>query len=133
VASAVAGFFGVKQSEKSAKAWMGTTKKYGTKPVDMAFFLKEVAGLKISMRRRTPMFTVKEEVKRGHPVVVLWNDWEGHWAVIIGYDQRHVLLADPANRKSGMRLHKVRNFRKHWHATVDGEKYVQLAIICRKP
>jgi ABC-type bacteriocin/lantibiotic exporter with double-glycine peptidase domain len=131
VASAVAGYFGVKCSEKSTAAWMGTTKKYGTKPVDMAFFLSNLAGLKIQMRRRTPLFTVKAAVKRGHPVIVLWNDWKGHWAVIIGYDQGHFLLADPANKKSGMRFHKVKNFRKHWHATVDGDKYTQLAIICK--
>lgn len=29
---------------------------------------------------------IKETLKAGNPVMVGWNDWGGHWQVIIGYD-----------------------------------------------
>lgn len=131
VVTAVAKYFGYDQSEKRAALEMDTTKKYGTQPDNMVALLKGFC--KVRARLRTPLFTVKDAVKRGCPVIVLWNDWKGHYAVVIGYDRGHLLLADPANRRSGMRFHKVKNFRKHWHAKVAGRRYVQLAIICRKP
>jgi len=28
----------------------------------------------------------REQIKAGYPVLVGWNDWGGHWEVIIGYD-----------------------------------------------
>lgn len=133
VASAVAKFFGKRVTEKTASVMMGTTKRYGTTPSAMRAFLLWGGICKTAMRRRTPMFTVKAAIDRGCPVIVLWNDWKGHYAVIIGYDKGHFLLADPANRKSGMRYHKTTNFRKHWHARVAGVKYRQLAIVCGKP
>lgn len=133
VASAVAKFYGLRVTEKNAAMMMGTTKKYGTSPSAMRGFLSWVGACKPAMRRRTTLFTVKASIDRGRPVIVLWNDWDGHWAVVIGYGKGHFLLADPANRKSGMRYHKTTNFRKHWHAKVAGVAYHQLAIICRKP
>lgn len=133
VVSAMAKFYGHRVSEKNAAMMMGTTKKYGTTPSAMRAFLYWAGICKPAMRRRTPMFTVKAAIDRGEPVIVLWDDWKGHWAIIIGYGKGHVLLADPANRKSGMRFHKVKNFRRHWKAKVAGQKFVQLAIICRKP
>lgn len=30
--------------------------------------------------------TIKEYLQEGTPVLVCWNDWGGHWQVIIGYD-----------------------------------------------
>lgn len=29
---------------------------------------------------------IKDHIKQGIPVIVGWNDWSGHWQVIIGYD-----------------------------------------------
>lgn len=29
---------------------------------------------------------IKQELKAGHPILVCWIDWGGHWQVIIGYD-----------------------------------------------
>lgn len=29
---------------------------------------------------------IQESLKKGVPVMVAWNDWGGHWQVIIGYD-----------------------------------------------
>lgn len=29
---------------------------------------------------------IQQELKAGHPILVCWIDWGGHWQVIIGYD-----------------------------------------------
>ncbi|MGN1344217.1 MAG: papain-like cysteine protease family protein [Traorella sp.] len=29
---------------------------------------------------------IQETLKEGHPIAIGWNDWGGHWQVIIGYD-----------------------------------------------
>lgn len=47
--------------------------------------------------------TVREYLKQGLPVMVGWNDWGGHWQVIIGYDTMGteteaddvIIVADP--------------------------------------
>lgn len=132
VVTAVLKYFHIRIREQDAADTLQTTKKHGTEPHRIRRLLYQL-GLSVQMRRRTPLRVVRTALERGHPVIVLWNDWKGHYAVIIGYDKGHFLLADPANRKSGMRYHKTTNFRKHWHARVAGVKYRQLAIVCGKP
>lgn len=47
--------------------------------------------------------TIKEYLKEGTPIMVCWNDWGGHWQVIIGYDTMGtettqddvIIVADP--------------------------------------
>lgn len=47
--------------------------------------------------------TIQDYLKRGIPVMVAWNDWGGHWQVIIGYDTMGtpttqddvIIVADP--------------------------------------
>ena len=34
----------------------------------------------------TSLEAIEQHVKNGEPVIVAWNDWGGHWQVIIGYD-----------------------------------------------
>jgi len=29
---------------------------------------------------------IREQIRQGLPVIIGWNDWGGHWQVIIGYD-----------------------------------------------
>lgn len=130
VVAAVAAYYKCHVTEGRARTMMGTCERYGTIPANMHAYLKRL-GLWPRTRVRTPLFTIKDSVKRGRPVIVLWNDWRGHWAVVLGYENGCFLLADPANPRSGMRVHRVKNFRKHWHAKVAGKSYRQLAIICK--
>jgi hypothetical protein len=49
------------------------------------------------------MSFIKEHIAQGIPVIVGWNDWGGHWQVIIGYDTMGteyegddvIIVADP--------------------------------------
>lgn len=34
----------------------------------------------------TSLPTIEKHIQNGEPVIVAWNDWGGHWQVIIGYD-----------------------------------------------
>ncbi len=34
----------------------------------------------------TSLKAIEDHIKKGEPVIVAWNDWGGHWQVIIGYD-----------------------------------------------
>lgn len=46
---------------------------------------------------------IRERLRRGAPIIVGWNDWGGHWQVIIGYDDMGteyegddvIIVADP--------------------------------------
>jgi hypothetical protein len=46
---------------------------------------------------------IQDYLKRGMPVLVCWNDWGGHWQIIIGYDTMGteienddvIIVADP--------------------------------------
>ena len=46
---------------------------------------------------------IQETLKEGHPVIIGWNDWGGHWQAIIGYDTMGteeegddvIIVADP--------------------------------------
>jgi ABC-type bacteriocin/lantibiotic exporter with double-glycine peptidase domain len=132
VVSSVTKYFKIGVSEHRARIMMDTSEKHGTTPEKMRDYLKYL-GIRTQMRRRTPLHTIKAAIDRGCPVILLWNDWKGHWACGVGYGRGYLLLADPANRKTGLRVHLTANFRKHWHATVAGTSYRQLAIICGKP
>ena len=49
------------------------------------------------------MSFIKEHIAQGTPILVGWNDWGGHWQVIIGYDTMNteyegddvIIVADP--------------------------------------
>lgn len=46
---------------------------------------------------------IQETLKENHPIIIGWNDWGGHWQVIIGYDTMGtetvqddvIIIADP--------------------------------------
>ncbi len=132
VVSSVAAYYNLHIAEGRARICMQTSERHGTTPENMRYYLRSL-GIRANMRRRTPLFTVKAAIDRGHPAILLWNDWRGHWVTAIGYGRGYLLLADPANRRTGLRVHLTTNFRKHWHATVAGRSYTQLAIICEAP
>lgn len=128
VACAIARYFGYKVKETTFAITMGTTRKCGTKPDRLAWALVDFC--RPHMREGATITSIKKAIDRGIPVIILWNDWGGHWAVCVGYDKKHILLADPANRKSGLRLHRTNDFIKHWKANIFGNTYHKLAIFC---
>jgi ATP-binding cassette, subfamily B, bacterial len=127
--SMVAKYYGRRIAEKAAAAAMRTTKKHGTEPGQMVGCLSLICSPKIreEMTKRQVIALINHKEV---PVIVLWDDWKGHWAVIVAADRTRVLLADPANRKSGLRLHTWKTFLEHWPTTVAGKKFHNLGIAC---
>lgn len=127
--SMVAKFYGRSIPEKQAAAAMRTSRRQGTLPAAMHWQLQNCCHPKIreGMTQKQVVGLIND---RRVPVVVLWDDWKGHWAVIIAADRNRVLLADPANRKSGLRLHTWKTFLEHWTTTVAGREYHNLGIVC---
>jgi ABC-type bacteriocin/lantibiotic exporter with double-glycine peptidase domain len=118
-------------TESGAAQEMGTTKAHGTVPEAMLKLLSKICKVHVPWQAemsQASLFYMLSEKKL--PVVVLWDDWKGHWAIAIGCDQKHILLADPANRKTGMRLHTWKNFFAHWRTTVAGQTYNRFGIVC---
>jgi subfamily B ATP-binding cassette protein HlyB/CyaB len=127
--SMVAQHFGKRVGEDVAAEQMGTTKEDGTTPEAMAYALAQFCSP--AMRRRMTKKQIIALINHKQvPVVVLWDDWKGHWAVIVAADRTRVLLADPANRKSCLRLHTWKTFLKHWPTKVAGRKFHNLGIAC---
>lgn len=127
--SMVATHYGHRISEQTAIAEMGTTIKHGTVPQGMINLLSRfcVPKAREGMTKKQIIGLINNN---RIPVVVLWDDWDGHWAVIIGADRDRVLLADPINRKSGMRLHTWDTFLAHWTTTVGRKTYTNFGIAC---
>lgn len=127
--SMVAQFYGKRIGEMVAATQMGTTKQHGTEPKPMGDTLHRFC-LPFLHHRMTKKEVIGLVNHDRVPVVALWDDWKGHWVVIIAADRTRVLLADPANRKTGMRLHTWETFLGHWTTTVAGRTYHNLGIAC---
>lgn len=68
----------------------------GTSLSDMIEVTNAVGGFAIEssqdyankeeLQERFTLSYIREQLKEGNPIMVGWNDWGGHWQVIIGYD-----------------------------------------------
>jgi ABC-type bacteriocin/lantibiotic exporter with double-glycine peptidase domain len=106
-----------------------TNPRHGTTPEDMALTLTD-HGRRVTLVKNTDLAWCLRQLRRDRAVLLLWNDWKGHWVTLIGYDPKtkRLLLADPANRKTGLRVHTYATLAKHWKAKVAGTLYRRLAI-----
>lgn len=132
VVRAMLKFHGIRRSEAALAKMMKTTKKYGTTPHDVLDVLDDF-GLCERHGEYTTGRILCSYVKKGIPVIILWNDWDGHWAVVVGYDAatKSILLMDPANQKTGLRVHKLRTFIANWDTKVRSLGYRRFAIVCK--
>lgn len=127
----VAAFTGRRPTEAQLAAALGTTKRHGTTPAQLRAGAAKL-GLRPTMCRRMSAVALLMALKRGRPIIVLWNDHGAHWSVVVGVHakRRSLVLADPW-RQSGMRLVRIADFKRHWRTTVAGRRYVGLGIVCR--
>lgn len=122
-------YYGQNVSEDMLARLARTTKAHGTHPKDMLRVLRESQHPGHTTRRATIPWCIAQ-LKKSRPVLILWNDWKGHWVVLIGYDPKtkRLLFADPANRKTGLRVHAYTTLLHNWKTRVGGCVYRQLAI-----
>lgn len=126
---AILAYYGAHLTEAHLAKAARTTKRHGTAPDDMCRTLIACAR-KTSVRRGATLAWCIKHLRAGHPVLLLWDDWKGHWVVLIGYDVTtgRLLFADPTNRKTGLRVHTVETLEKYWSAKVAGRAYKRLGI-----
>lgn len=108
--------FGEMADEKMCAQVMGTNPVIGTKPEDMIRYLKQ-RGLKAWGNTRVPFDVILGRLRAGKVTLVDWNDYGGHWCVVVAYSQiqNAIVLADPARPRSLFAAHSVEQFKQHWH------------------
>lgn len=101
------------ENEAGTVPWTAPDKPAGTNPEQMKAWLIAKgfnARLEfISHGDANDLSILKERVARGIPCIVAWADWGGHWATVIGYDDRNtdditddiLTFADPYDRVDG--------------------------------
>jgi hypothetical protein len=126
---AVLSYYGAHLTEAHLAKVARTTKRHGTTPENMCRTLTACAR-KTSVKRGATLAWCIKQLRASRPVLLLWNDWKGHWVVLIGYDVTtgRLLFADPANRKTGLRVHTAETLKKYWSAKVAGRAYKRLGI-----
>ncbi len=99
------GFYGRSGNELNIAQEMGTSNTVGTNPEQMATWLSN-NGFDASWHEYGELDTLTNRLKRNIPTLVEWNDWGGHWVLVIGYDNRQtedlmddvIIFADPYDR-----------------------------------
>lgn len=131
VVRAMLRFQGIRKSEAALAKLLKTTRKWGTTPFNMTDVLDDF-NLRPSALYCTTQSRLKETIRSGRPVIILWNDWEGHWVVLVGYDKKSksVMMMDPANFKTGIRIHKLRTLFDNWDTKVQGSLHKRFSIVC---
>lgn len=117
---------GVTEAQLAREA--GTTKRHGTTPTRLCQTLAD-NGARIVPTKRACLAWCLRQLRQSRPVLLLWNDWKGHWVVLIGYDARRklLLLADPA-AATGVAVHAYDTFKRNWRTSVKGQVYRRLAV-----
>jgi ABC-type bacteriocin/lantibiotic exporter with double-glycine peptidase domain len=133
VVRAMLRFHGIRKSEAALAKMLKTTKKWGTTPFNMTDVLDDF-NLLPAQCECTPRWLLEKNLSSGKPVIILWDDWDGHWAVLVGYDKKtkSVMLMDPANFKTGIRIHKLKTLFQNWCAKVQGSLHKRLSIVCHR-
>jgi hypothetical protein len=80
---------GVYLNELQVAAAAGTSEALGTSTEQLVNYLA-ATGWKVRSSLTEPKIAslkfLQNQVKKGKPVLVEWVDWDGHWQVVIGYD-----------------------------------------------
>ncbi|CAK0740515.1 conserved hypothetical protein [Gammaproteobacteria bacterium] len=98
---------GVSLNELEVAKLSGSTKKFGTSTRQMVNYLKS-NGWNVRSSLTEPRIGslnfLRNQIKKGNPIMVEWIDWAGHWQVVIGYDDMGttsnqsddvIIMADP--------------------------------------
>ena len=108
----------------------GTTEASGTSTAQMVAYLQDT-GWTVRSSLTEPnvasLTFLQQQVAHGHPVLVEWVDWAGHWEVVIGYDDLGtpatdaddvLIVADPYDTtdhlQDGYGLVSADRFREMW-------------------
>ncbi|MEQ8424317.1 MAG: C39 family peptidase [Cyclobacteriaceae bacterium] len=100
---------GIEGNEMTIAKEMGTDSLHGTTPEEMTNWLNQ-NGFKASWHEEGSLEMLRNNLKMGKPTLVEWNDWGGHWVLVVGYDTKdtevladdEITFADPYDRYDGI-------------------------------
>jgi len=107
-------FFDKKFSEERLKKDLKPNKKIGTKHQAL---IKEARkkGFYCFVHDNSSMSNLKYFIEKGFPVIVHYiepSDNLGHYAVVVGFNKKKIILNDPYNGKN-FKI-KIKEFEKRW-------------------
>jgi predicted double-glycine peptidase len=113
----VLAFFGEQRREEELMELLRTSEEHGTDNEDMERMLQE-HGFSYKVRKNATLHQLKRVLRSGIPVIVNYvehEENEGHYAVVVGYDDESIILHDPLHGE-GFTL-SLAEFEKRWHST----------------
>jgi hypothetical protein len=95
-------YYNINSAEQKLSEWMRTDSLVGTTPEGLVDGLVK-AGLPAKWGLNGSLSHLRENLSNGIPTLVEWTDWGGHWALVVGYDDRAtseisddvIIFADP--------------------------------------
>lgn len=90
------------------------------------------AGFHCYVNSNSSLYEIKHFMQKGLPAIVNYiepTDEEGHFAVVVGFNRRSIILHDPWNGQN-FRL-KQAEFVRRWHAEIDDDKRWLMVIAPR--
>lgn len=98
-------FWQREDTEDNLAAAMDANPDSGTRPEGIVKYFSE-HGFDVTFGTDGTIAMLRESVAQGIPILVEWIDWGGHWAAVVGYDDKNtedtadddLILADPYDR-----------------------------------
>jgi len=143
-------YYGIDVREKTLMNQLGTTSEHGTPVINMVEIIKgaEYYGLEAEDKDDMTIDDLKHAIDNGWPTIIAIqaymdkddqdehaieykNNWnEGHYVVVIGYDDKNIYFEDPSDTKRTFLSYD--EFNDRWHdMDDDGKKYEHWGIICK--
>lgn len=134
---AVLYYYGTDKREDQLRKELGTTDKDGTEPNAIVRVARK-HGLTAELKKNGTVDDLKKYVDKSVPVIVAFQAWgdkkdyakdeNGHYGVVIGYDDRFIYIEDPSLLNYGKIA--IKDFEKRWHDTdKNGKPYEGLMIV----
>lgn len=107
-----------------------TIKKYGLRSISKKMTIDE---LKTFIDKKIPVIVAVQAWSKKKNVDWKKNFTDGHYVVVIGYDQKKFLFEDPAVMARTFLTYK--EFEERWHDKIAGKKHIQhgIAIFGKNP
>lgn len=139
----VMAYYGIDERADALMKALGTDAKLGTSMESM-LTIAESRGFVVETGTNWTLETLKHYLDQGHPVIVSMQAWadrpltlkewrenyeDGHYAVVIGYDDSNYYFEDPGSfHRTWL---KERDFLARWHDVdpVSGEKLIRAGLV----
>lgn len=116
----VLNYYGKKLKEKRIVKIAHASRYEGTRQALMVLAFRKL-GYKTIVRFPATVKDIESFVRKEVPVIVNYQAWGyGHYSVVVGFNNTHLLLLDPL--KGARRKIRKDLFAKRWHGSQQGEK-----------